>query len=138
MIDPIQSDPVQPQIPAVSPAASAAASLVSSGSTVAPDVSVSVSAAKTSAPSDRQSAPAASASSTPSPSSSSSSGSDASSDAAAQPLRLLIEHDKSTNQYVYKLYDSSGRIVREIPQESLAEAQKQANGALGSLVDTKV
>jgi uncharacterized FlaG/YvyC family protein len=56
---------------------------------------------------------------------------------AAQPLRLLIEHDKSTNQYVYKLYDSSGRIVREIPQESLADAQKQA-GAPGAVIDTTV
>jgi uncharacterized FlaG/YvyC family protein len=54
-----------------------------------------------------------------------------------QPLRLLIEHDKATNHYVYKLYDSSGRIVREIPQESLADAQKQAAGFTGSLLDTK-
>jgi uncharacterized FlaG/YvyC family protein len=57
---------------------------------------------------------------------------------ASQPLRLLIEHDKTTNQYVYKLYDSSGRIVREIPQESLAQAQKQAGGLPGSLFDTTV
>jgi hypothetical protein len=57
---------------------------------------------------------------------------------AAPPLRLLIEHDKTTNQYVYKLYDSSGRIVREIPQESLADAQKQASGALGAVIDTTV
>jgi len=69
--------------------------------------------------------------------SSSASDSQAASD-AAQPLRLLIEHDKATNQYVYKLYDSSGRIVREIPQESLADAQKQAAGSLGSVIDTKV
>jgi uncharacterized FlaG/YvyC family protein len=54
-----------------------------------------------------------------------------------QPLRLLIERDKATNHYVYKLYDSSGRIVREIPQESLADAQKQAAGYTGSLLDTK-
>jgi uncharacterized FlaG/YvyC family protein len=57
---------------------------------------------------------------------------------AVQPLRLLIEHDNSTNHYVYKLYDSSGRIVREIPQESLADAQKQAGGFAGALLDTKV
>jgi hypothetical protein len=57
---------------------------------------------------------------------------------AVDPLRLLIEHDKATNHYVYKLYDSSGRIVREIPQESLADAQKQASGAPGALFDTKV
>jgi uncharacterized FlaG/YvyC family protein len=56
----------------------------------------------------------------------------------AQPLRLLIERDKATNHYVYKLYDSSGRIVREIPQESLADAQKQAAGSPGSLIDTRV
>jgi len=57
---------------------------------------------------------------------------------AAQPLRLLIEHDKTTDHYVYKLYDSSGRIVREIPQESLEEAQSQADGSIGGLLDTKV
>jgi uncharacterized FlaG/YvyC family protein len=64
--------------------------------------------------------------------------SDSQSDLDGPPLRLLIEHDKTTNHYVYKLYDSSGRIVREIPQESLADAQKQATGATGSLFDTKV
>jgi hypothetical protein len=69
--------------------------------------------------------------------SSGSSDSQSSSD-AGPPLRLLIEHDKTTNQYVYKLYDSSGRIVREIPQESLADAQKQASGAPGAFFDTTV
>jgi uncharacterized FlaG/YvyC family protein len=133
MIDPIQAPT------AAAPSASTPDPSVASAIT---DVGAIASVQKTAAPSNSspsnetaqatQSAQAAQAAASAS-ASASSSDSDAS-----QPLRLLIEHDKATNQFVYKLYDSSGRIVREIPQESLAEAQKQAAGAPGSLFDTKV
>jgi len=117
-------------------------SYASSGYSASAAVATPVGAAKATEPSEGQSSPSAQAqaqaSGQGSGSGSGGASDSASTSAAAQPLRLLIEHDKSTNQYVYKLYDSSGRIVREIPQESLAEAQKQAGGALGSVIDTKV
>jgi uncharacterized FlaG/YvyC family protein len=130
MIDPVQTPTAT---------ASSASTPDPAGASTATDVGVTAGVAKTAAPSNSnvstetaQAALAAQAAA-----SSSASESQAASD-AAQPLRLLIEHDKSTNQYVYKLYDSSGRIVREIPQESLAEAQKQAAGSPGAFFDTKV
>jgi len=141
MIDPIQSDTVQSQPTAVSTAAGGAPSPVSSGPSTSTNVAALTSASNATKPADAQSSPSAAQGQAPGSASGSGSGgaSDAQSSAdAAPPLRLLIEHDKTTNQYVYKLYDSSGRIVREIPQESLAEAQKQAGGTLGAVIDTKV
>lgn len=133
MIDPIPSDPAPSQPVAVSTPSSSDASPAVTGYTATGVAALTSASQSTSAPSSPSSAQAQASGS------SSGGASDAQSTAGvAQPLRLLIEHDKSTNQFVYKLYDSSGRIVREIPQESLAEAQKQASGALGSVIDTKV
>jgi uncharacterized FlaG/YvyC family protein len=136
MIDPVQAPA------AVAPSVSIPDAPVSPAPT---DVGVIAGAQKAAAPSNStasdQAAQAAQAAQTAQTAqAAASSGADASQSApdAAQPLRLLIEHDKATNQYVYKLYDSSGRIVREIPQESLADAQKQAAGTPGAFFDTKV
>jgi uncharacterized FlaG/YvyC family protein len=131
MIDPVQ---------APTGAAPSASPPDASGSAATTDVGAVASAQKSAASTNTNpsasTAKAADAAGSSGSSSNSSGDSQAASD-AAQPLRLLIEHDKATNHYVYKLYDSSGRIVREIPQESLADAQKQAAGYTGSLLDTK-
>ncbi len=130
MIDPVQA-------PTATPASAATPDLSASSAT--PSVSVISGAAKTATPSNSnastETAQAALAAQTAASNGETSSQSDSD---ASPPLRLLIERDKATNHYVYKLYDSSGRIVREIPQESLADAQRQAAGATGSLLDTKV
>jgi hypothetical protein len=132
MIDPIQTPT------AAAPSASSTDPAAPSATT---DVGVIAGAQKAAAPSlsnaSTQAAQAAQAAGSNGTGSSGSGGSQSASD-AVDPLRLLIEHDKATNQFVYKLYDSSGRIVREIPQESLADAEKQASGVPGSLFDTKV
>jgi uncharacterized FlaG/YvyC family protein len=128
MIDPVQA------IPAVAPSAT---NLDTSGSAAPTAVSVAASVPK--APEPTSGATAAQTAQTAQAAQTASAASDSQSSAdAGPPLRLLIEHDKATNQYVYKLYDSSGRIVREIPQESLADAQKQASGVPGALFDTTV
>jgi len=130
MIDPIQA-PTATASSASTPESSAASSLT--------DVGVTAGVAKTAAPPNNTvSAETAQAALTAQAAASNSTSESQAASDAAQPLRLLIEHDKATNHFVYKLYDSSGRIVREIPQESLAEAQKQAAGTPGSLFDTKV
>ncbi len=127
MIDPVQAPT------AAAPSASIPDPPVSPATT---DVGVIAGAQKTAAPStSNTSAETAQAAQTAA--SNGASDSQAAS-SAAEPLRLLIERDKATDHYVYKLYDSSGRIVREIPQETLAEAQKQASGSPGSLFDTTV
>jgi uncharacterized FlaG/YvyC family protein len=130
MIDPVQAPTVvAPSAPTVDPSTQFAST----------DNGAVASAQKSAEPATS----AATAQAAQAAQSAGSNGSSAASDSqsntdAGPPLRLLIEHDKSTNQYVYKLYDSSGRIVREIPQESLADAQKQASGAPGALFDTTV
>ncbi len=128
-------DPVQAQTPAAPTAATTDLSAVATTTNVGAVAGV----VKAVAPSSTApSTPAAQAAQAAQAANSNSSSDAQSAPDAAQPLRLLIQHDKATNQYVYKLYDSSGRIVREIPQESLAEAQKQAAGSPGALFDTKV
>jgi uncharacterized FlaG/YvyC family protein len=128
MIDPVQG-----------PTAAVSSASATDASTFSTDVGVVASAQKAAAPAtsnaSAETAQAAQAAKTSTPNSTSDS---QSASDGAQPLRLLIERDKATNHYVYKLYDSSGRIVREIPQESLADAQKQAAGSPGSLIDTRV
>jgi uncharacterized FlaG/YvyC family protein len=130
MIDPVQAPT----------AAAPSASIPDASASSAPiDVGVVAGAPKAPAPTPSNTSAETAQSALAAQTAASKSASDSQSDAdAPQPLRLLIEHDKATNHYVYKLYDSSGRIVREIPQESLAEAQKQASGATGSLLDTRV
>jgi hypothetical protein len=63
-------------------------------------------------------------------------GADASTPTSDAPLRLSIIHDKATNRFVYQLYDAGGKLVKEIPQESLAEAQKQAAYSAGDVIST--
>jgi uncharacterized FlaG/YvyC family protein len=129
MIDPIQTPT------AVAPSASLTDPSASSAAT---DVGVVAGAQKTAAPSNGNASAEATQAAQAAQTAASNGASDAQSESdAAPPLRLLIERDKATNHYVYKLYDSSGRIVREIPQESLADAQKQAAGSTGSLLDTR-
>jgi len=130
MIDPIQ---------APAPAAPSASTPDPSTASATTGVSVVAGVQKTAAPSNSSLSNATAQAAQSAQAAASNSATAAQGDSeAAQPLRLLIEHDKTTNQYVYKLYDSSGRIVREIPQESLADAQKQAAGSPGAFVDTKV
>jgi hypothetical protein len=135
MIDPIQ--PQSPTAPVSSLGDVSAASLT-------PATSISATSAVSTAAFALSSAAAApvgkpSAQPAATPAANAAGARDTSSESASTPpLRLLIEHDQATNHYVYKLYDSSGRIVREIPQESLADAQKQAAGVPGSLFDTTV
>jgi len=130
MIDPVQTPTA---------AAPSASNTEAPGVSTTPDVGVIAAAQKTAAPSTSSlSAQAAQTAQTAQTASSNGPSDSQTASDAGPPLRLLIEHDKGTNKYVYKLYDSSGRIVREIPQESLADAQKQASGSPGALFDTKV
>ncbi len=130
MIDPVQ---------APTATASSASTPDPSGASATTDIGVTAGVAKTAAPPNSNvSAETAQAALAAQAAASNSAHEFQAASDAAQPLRLLIEHDKATNHFVYKLYDSSGRIVREIPQESLAEAQKQAAGSPGALFDTKV
>ena len=126
-------DPIQPQTAAVTPVSSSDTTRSASDSPASAPAGALSGVQKAPTPSTGEASQKAAQASGSSGATDSQSSPD-----AAQPLRLLIEHDKATNHYVYKLYDSSGRIVREIPQESLADAQKQAIGSPGAVIDTKV
>ncbi len=56
-----------------------------------------------------------------------------------KPYSLSFRFDKELNRVVVKVIDpESGKLLREIPPESVLEALKELKRSLGSLVDEEV
>ena len=56
-----------------------------------------------------------------------------------KPYSLSFRFDKELNRVVVKVVDpESGKLLREIPPESVLEALKEIKRSLGSLVDEEV
>ena len=59
--------------------------------------------------------------------------------AAASPTRLLIDQDKDTGAFVYRIVDAvDGRLLAEIPRESLDQLKQADDYAAGAVISTLV
>jgi flagellar protein FlaG len=58
--------------------------------------------------------------------------------APTQDLRLNIERDQTSGQFIYKFVDpKTGKVIEQIPDEEVVRMRAAAEYAVGRIVDTR-